>query len=385
MLTLVKPQTKATFKRMHMPQNTYIKFDPDCKILVCSGDWKIQHVESILVQIDKLSFPRVNQCEINLAEVKSLDSAGALALRYLVEKKTAIQFTFQHGTDTQFKLIKLIHSQKKLPQTKPNTHRFLYRVGQSACAKWSAFTEYLAMIGELSTELVATLFSPQRLRFSSIIAVIYSTGFQALGIIALLSFMIGIVMTYQMGFQLKAYGANIFIVNLLGVSILREFAPLITAIMVAGRSGSAFTAQLGTMKITQEIDALATLGLKPLQYLVLPRVLGLFIALPLLTMWANIFGILGGICMSNTMLNIGPNDFLYRFQEVVSQRTFIIGLCKTPIFALIISTIGCYQGMKVRGSADSIGKQTTKSVVLSIFFIIIADALFSILFSKFHL
>jgi phospholipid/cholesterol/gamma-HCH transport system permease protein len=188
-----------------------------------------------------------------------------------------------------------------------------------------------------------------------------------------------------MGLQLRNYGANIYIVDLLGLSVLREFGPLITAIMVAGRTGSAFTAQLGIMKINQEIDALDTMGVTPAELLILPRIAGLFITLPLLTLWSDIFGVVGGMVMSNNMLGITWYDFLQRFPHVIPLKTLIIGLGKAPVFALIISSIGCFQGVRVDGSASSVGLNTTRSVVLSIFFIIVADAAFSIIFSKLKL
>jgi phospholipid/cholesterol/gamma-HCH transport system permease protein len=197
--------------------------------------------------------------------------------------------------------------------------------------------------------------------------------------------MIGIVIAYQMGNQLRNYGANIFIVNLLGLSILREFGPLITAIMVAGRTGSAFTAQLGMMKINQEVDALNTMGVTPAQLLLLPRLIGLLIVLPLLTVWADIFGTIGGMVMANSLLGVTSHDFLQRFQHEIPLRALLIGLYKTPVFALLIGSIGCFQGMQVRDTADSVGKNTTKSVVLAIFFIIIVDAIFSVIFSKLKL
>ena len=184
---------------------------------------------------------------------------------------------------------------------------------------------------------------------------------------------------------MRTYGASIYIVDFLGLAILREFGPLLTAIMVAGRTGSAYTAQLGLMKINQEIDALDTMGVTPAELLILPRILGLFIALPLLTMWANIFGVVGGMVMANNMLNITWYDFLHRFAEAIPLRSLIIGLGKAPIFALIISSIGCFQGMQVQGSAESVGRNTTRSVVLAIFFIIVVDAIFSIVFSKLKL
>ncbi len=234
-------------------------------------------------------------------------------------------------------------------------------------------------------EAFRVFYSRRRMRWDAIASTIYKTGFQALPILALLSFMIGIVISYQMGNQLRQYGANVFIVNLLGLSVLREFGPLITAIILAGRTGSAFAAQLGIMKINQEIDALDTMGVTPAELLLIPRLIGLVIAIPLLTMWADIFGVIGGMVMANNMLGINWVDFLIRFQHEIPLRSLILGLGKAPVFALIIGSIGCFQGMEVKGSAESVGARTTRSVVLAIFFIIIADAGFSILFSKFKL
>jgi len=196
---------------------------------------------------------------------------------------------------------------------------------------------------------------------------------------------VGVVITYQMGLQLKNYGANIYIVDLLGISILREFGPLLTSIMVAGRTGSAFTAELGMMKLNQEIDALNTMGVTPAELLLLPRIIGLVIVLPLLTIWSDIFGVIGGMIMSNNMLDITWYDFLFRFPNVVPLKTLIIGLGKTPVFALIIASVSCFQGMRVSSSAASLGANTTRSVVLSIFFILVADAGFSIIFSELKL
>lgn len=259
---------------------------------------------------------------------------------------------------------------------------WLSRVGKKTIHQLNEGLAFLAFTGQLSMEALRLLRSPSRIRWQALAGTVERTGYQALPIIALLSFMIGVVITYQMGLQLKNYGANIFIVDLLGLAVLREFAPLLTAIMVAGRTGSAFTAQLGTMKFNQEIDALNTMGVTPAELLLLPRLLGLTIALPLLTMWADIFGIIGGMVMSKSMLHIGWYDFLHRFQKQISVGSFFIGIGKAPVFALLIGSVGCFQGMQTANTADSIGTQTTKSVVLAIFFIIVADAIFSITFSK---
>ncbi len=190
--------------------------------------------------------------------------------------------------------------------------------------------------------------------------------------------MMGVVIAYQGGRQLEFYGANIFIVELVALTMLRELAPLITAIIVAGRTGSSYTAQIGTMQITEEVDALRTIGIPPLDLLVVPKLLALTVALPLLTVFADALSVFGGMVMAQTLLDVGFGDFLERLPKVVTLTSFLLGVSKAPVFAAIIALVGCYQGFRVRGGADSVGRQTTVSVVQSIFLVIAADALFSV-------
>jgi len=184
-----------------------------------------------------------------------------------------------------------------------------------------------------------------------------------------------------MGLQLETYGANAFIAYLSGMAVFREFAPLITAIIVAGRTSSAFTAQLGSMKINEEIDALYTMGLSPTELLVVPKVIGLLLVFPLLIFWSDVFGILGAMLMAKSMLDIGYYDFLTRVQDSVGLSQLLLGLYKAPAFAILIALVGCYQGFRVQANADSVGSQTTKSVVQALFLIIITDAIYSIIYS----
>jgi phospholipid/cholesterol/gamma-HCH transport system permease protein len=220
------------------------------------------------------------------------------------------------------------------------------------------------------------------IRYKEILFEINESALKALGIIALTSFLIGLVVAYQSAFQLKLYGANIFIVDMLGISIFRELAPLITAIVIAGRSGSSYTAQIGAMKITQEIDAMKTMGFEPFAFLVLPRIIALMITMPLLIFVADIMGILGGMIVANIDLHITPQLFVDRFNEVVAAKHFFIGILKGPFFAFLIATIGIYRGLMVRDDTQSIGFNTTKSVVESIFAVIVCDAVFSIAFTN---
>jgi phospholipid/cholesterol/gamma-HCH transport system permease protein len=207
------------------------------------------------------------------------------------------------------------------------------------------------------------------------------TGLNAMPIVGLLSFLIGVVMAYQGADQLRRFGAEIYTVNLLGVSILRELGVLLAAIIIAGRSGSAFTAQIGTMQVNQEIDALRTLGLDPVEVLVLPRLFGLVLTLPLLVFFADAMGLLGGGLMTWASLGITTPQFLEQLRGAITEWTLWVGVIKAPFFAAIIAMIGCYEGFNVTGSADSVGRLTTQSVVESIFVVIVADAAFSILFS----
>jgi len=239
----------------------------------------------------------------------------------------------------------------------------------------------LGFLGETALAFGGCLAHPARMRWRPILFNIQRAGFEALPIVGLLSFLLGIVVAYQGAAQLRQYGANIFVADLVGLSMLREFAPLITAITIAGRSGSAFAAQIGTMAVTEEIDAMRTLGIDPQELLVLPKIIALVIALPLLTVFADVMGVAGGMLMARSQLDVGFVEFLDRMAQAVSTTSYTVGIAKAPVFALIISVVGCFQGFRTRGGADSVGQQTTRSVVQSIFLVIVADALFSIAFS----
>lgn len=239
----------------------------------------------------------------------------------------------------------------------------------------------LSFLGQTSLAFATMLRAPARLRWRPLLVIVERAGVQAIPIVALLSLLLGVVIAYQGGVQLRTYGANIFIVELVSLTMTRELAPMMTAIIVAGRTGSAFTAELGTMKATEEIDALRTIGLDPVDVLVLPRLLGLVIALPLLTLVGDVAGILGGMIMAATMLDVSFADFFMRLPEAMSATSFMIGIGKAPVFAVLIAIVGCFEGFSVRGGAEAVGRHTTVSVVHGIFLVIVADAVFSVIFS----
>ena len=259
------------------------------------------------------------------------------------------------------------------------------RTGIITAKIYSQLLEMLSFIGETATAIAKSVIEPKRIRWRPILFNIRTAGFDALPIVGLLSFLLGVVVAYQGADQLRQYGANIFVADLVGLSMLREFSPLITAIIIAGRSGSAYAAQIGTMAVTEEIDAMRTLGISPQEMLVLPKLIALIIALPLLTVFSDILGVFGGMLMARQQLDVGFVEFLDRFVKAVSPTAFMVGVGKAPIFAAIIAIVGCFQGFKTKGGADSVGRQTTRSVVQSIFLVIVADALFSIAFSMLDL
>lgn len=371
-----------------MTELDVIAYDADKHYLTCKGEWDLLHLTQLKQILKQLPFQKTGELTVDGQAITKIDSAGAwLLIDWQNQQPATLTIHFKHFSKDHQDLLAIVTkeyvAEKGAPQAR---HVSLFeRVGRNTVKRLQEFNAYLYFIGHLTYEALRILRKPFHGRITPIASAIESTGVHALPIIGLLSFMIGVVIAYQMGVQLRDYGANIYIVNFLGLSILREFGPLLTAIMVAGRTGSAFTAQLGIMKINEEIDALNTMGVTPAELLIIPRIIALFIVLPLLTIWADFFGMFGGMMMANSMLNVSPDDFIQRFPQVIPLKTLILGLGKAPVFALIIASIGCFEGMRVKGSSESVGVNTTKSVVLSIFFIIVADAIFSIIFSELDL
>jgi phospholipid/cholesterol/gamma-HCH transport system permease protein len=372
-----------------MTAQDFIKFDHKTRELICQGNWTLANIPLLEKIIKHLSLPTSGDITIDGQKISKIDSSGAWIISKWSKKITERGLTVhtQNFSEQHQKLLSLI--QKKLKQKiiipEVKAPGWLARLGKGTIERLKEIRDFFAFIGILTLEIFRLLGQSRYIRWRELTGMIYKTGYQALPIIALLSFMIGVVLAHQTGTQLQKYGASIFIVDLIGFSILREFGPLITAIMVAARSGSAFTAQLGIMKINQEIDALNTMGITPTELLWLPRIIALVIVLPLLTMWANVFGIIGGMLTTAQILNISWIEFLDRFQHEVPLRELLMGLAKTPVFALIIAIIGCFEAMEVERNADSVGRLTTRSVVLSIFFIVVADTIFSVIFAMFKL
>lgn len=348
----------------------------------CEGRWTLDGIETLDRQMIGFRWPAGN-LRLDGSGIVAIDTIGALRLLNLIahwkrngHAVSLLQFREEHQA-----LLDLVQERRAAAgQSEPlqSPPGALERLGRKVIFHGSRATEFMAFVGEAAVAMGRLILHPRRFRWAALCSNIETAGVNALPIIALLSFMLGIVIAYQGGQQLKFYGANIFIVDLVSLTMLRELAPLITAIIVAGRTGSSYTAQIGTMQVTEEVDALRTIGIAPMDLLVLPKLLALIIALPLLIVFADALSVFGGMVMARALLDVSFEDFIDRFALVVTPTSFLIGVGKAPVFAAIIALVGCYQGFQVRGGADSVGRQTTVSVVQSIFMVIAADALFSV-------
>ncbi|HJW84803.1 MAG TPA: MlaE family lipid ABC transporter permease subunit [Anaerolineae bacterium] len=352
--------------------------------LRCSGAWTAQGIAPVEPRLSTLSFPPASKLTIDLSAISALDTAGAWllhrTLRALEQRGVKVRIS---GKRPEFEaLLQLIAARAGTTEhAAPVKTGLLASIGQQTWRSLLDFSGMLAFIGESAIALLRSLAQPRRIRWRPILHNLQTAGFEALPITGLLSFLMGVVIAYQGADQLQRFGANIFIADLVGLAMLRELSPLLTAIIVAGRSGSAYTAQIGTMKINEEIDALRTIGVGPQELLVLPKILALVIALPLLSVYADVAGVLGGMIMASSKLGVSFDVFLDRLDDAISLSSFLTGVGKAPVFAVIIAVVGCFQGFQASGSADSVGRQTTVSVVQSIFLVIVADALFSIVFN----
>ncbi len=359
----------------------------DRLLLTAGGRWLISTLADIDPRLRELAPGSVRQAQIDLSAIEALDSTGAWILHRTLKQLRAGGLTAEFaGVGRAFgEMLELIE-RDDVEQTLEREEispviAMVRRVGEAAYAVCDKAADLLNFLGVTVLTTVRTAARPGRLRLISLASHVERVGLNALPIVGLLSFLIGVVLAFQGADQLKRFGAEIFTVNLLGVSILREMGVLLTAIIIAGRSGSAFTAEIGTMQVNEEIDAMRAIGLDPIEVLVLPRILALVIALPLLAVFADLMGLLGGAMMSFVVLDISLVQFAERLKEVVPMWAFWIGMIKAPVFGLAIGLVGCHEGLGVSGSAESVGKQTTKSVVVAIFLVIIIDAAFSILFS----
>jgi len=356
-------------------------------ILRAGGSWTLPASRSLDSALRQLSVAGARQVLFDLAEVEAVDTAGAwLIKRTRLDLAAAgIDAVVRGAKQRQQALLERIDQVGALPPLAPHPSFSLIDlvagVGEGTFHALGQARDLLNFFGAVLIAIARVALRPRRIRFTSFVNNIQLHGLNAMPIVGVLLFLVGIVVAYQGVGQLSRFGAQIYTVDLVGISVLREMGVLISSIVIAGRSGSAFTAQIGTMQVNEEIDAIRTMGLDPLEVLVLPRILALMVALPLLTFFANIMAILGGAFMATLTIDVTFAQFLSLLNQAVTLTHFWVGMVKAPVFALIIAMVGCFEGMRVRGSAESVGRLTTQAVVEALFLVIVVDAFFSILFS----
>ena len=363
--------------------------DRDALVFQAEGDWLLATAAELDRRLRALELPSGREVVLDLAGVERLDTAGAWLLKRTDNELAALgnAVTLANVRTNLAPLLEQVWTHgaaQPLPHPVPAHHTlagFVARIGEVSVLLMRRAYSITGFFGLVMLTFVDLVRHPRRLRLPALVAQMEQVGVNAMPIVGLLSFLIGVVFAYQGADQLRRFGAEIYTVNLLGIAILRELGVLLTAIIIAGRSGSAFTAQIGTMQVNEEIDALRTLGLNPIEVLVVPRVLGLVLTLPLLVVYADFMGLLGGCLMSWASLGILIPTFLDQLHSAIGLWTFWVGVIKAPFFAAIIALVGCYEGFNVARSADSVGRLTTQSVVEAIFIVIVADSAFSILFS----
>ncbi|MFJ5236378.1 MlaE family lipid ABC transporter permease subunit [Pseudomonas neuropathica] len=356
-----------------------------------TGDWTLAHYAELKQLSEKLHGQYDANTPIDLNSLGALDTAGASLLVELLGSER-LGKSAEHPdctlTSADRALLQTVYCSMTdfcVPIKEPEISvsvQLLTRIGRAVDTVWQDTLQLLGFVGLIMETIARNLLRPKRWRITPMIAHIEQTGLDAAPIVALLTFLVGAVVAFLGATVLASFGATIFTVDLVGFSFLREFGVLLTAILMAGRTASAFTAQIGSMKANEEIDAIRTLGLDPMELLVVPRVLAMLVALPMLTFLAMLCGIIGGGVVCAVSLDISPAMFLSLLQSDIGIQHFLVGLVKAPIFAFLIAAIGCLEGFKVSGSAESVGAHTTSAVVQSIFVVIVLDAVAALFFME---
>jgi phospholipid/cholesterol/gamma-HCH transport system permease protein len=368
-----------------------LQMERDAATLLLSGAWITSTVKAVDAALRRLALPAARQVTIDFHAVSRFDTAGAWLVYRTIKalRSQGRQIELAGLGPDQARLIEVVAANDR---PMPAEHarpmvllQLLARIGEGVVEFWASVVALFGFFGLTLLTWWQIFLKPRRFRWNAFTHTIEEAGLNAVPIISLMSFLVGAVIAYQGATQLRNFGADVLTVDLVSVSVLREFGILITAIMVAGRSGSAYAAEIGAMKVHEEVDAMRALALSPMEILVMPRILGLVVAMPLLNFISDIAGLAGGALASWSELGITPQAFLARLQAVTLLNNFWAGMIKAPIFGYLVAMIGCYEGFRVEGSAESVGRHTTLAVVESIFIVIVVDALFSIFFVQVHI
>ncbi|MEM5517734.1 MlaE family lipid ABC transporter permease subunit [Henriciella sp. AS95] len=369
------------------PEYAY-EIDGDRAVLTLKGDWTVHTLGDVQRDLASQDFGSVTGLEVDVNEVGRLDTAGAYLIDTVAAKAGANSVEPRGASEQVTELLEQARALRPKPEhEKPqsNPHGFidlLERTGRTVASFANEAVDTLAFLGETIVSMLKMLVRPTKMRWTALVAVMEESGLDAVPIVAFLSFFVGMVIAFIGATTLEAFGATIFTVELVGFAVLREFGVVLTAVILAGRTNSAFTAQIGAMRMRQEVDAMTTLGLDPMDVLVVPRAYAMLIMTPVLTLVAILFGIGGGAVVSWLALDINPTVFFGRIRDFVPIENFWVGMSKAPVFGMIVALIGCRQGLLVGGSVQSLGQSTTRSVVQALFSIIVVDALFAIFYME---
>jgi phospholipid/cholesterol/gamma-HCH transport system permease protein len=353
-----------------------------------AGSWTAANVTTLEALSDSVTaqLDRSKTVRLDMAGVRELDTLGAWLLEKMSRRSAGHRADVVGVADNYAGLIEEVrqvnrHNPAPVPALNPVVAK-VNDVGRSAVGATEDLAAFLQMLGSLFAAIYGVLRRPKSLRLTSLFYQFYRVGWQAIPIVVLITFLIGAIIAQQGIFHFRKFGADSYVVDMVGILVLRELGVLIVAIMVAGRSGSAYTAELGSMKMREEIDALSTMGLDPVAVLILPRIVALICALPILTFIGSMAALYGGGLVAWFYGGMGPAIFIARLHDAVSVTSFEVGMIKAPFMALVIGIVACSEGLRVKGSAESLGKQTTTSVVKSIFLVIVLDGLFAIFFAS---
>ncbi len=356
--------------------------------LFISGDLVLNNLPIVLPTAE-LNLNSLTKVIINCCAVTQIDTSGAnaLILAFIGLGLSKEQIVLEQISSEQENIFKLVNErsetkdQAKTPE-KFFLYRWIYSLGISAEAVLKITASHITLLGHLISILTFYLFNPKKIRSREIFSQLEQTGIQAIPVVMLVTFLIGIVVSYLLAMQAEKFGASIFVVDGVALAMCREMSPILVAIILAGRSGSAFTAQLGAMKLTEEIDALKSIGLNSFDVLIFPRIFSLLVALPLLVFIGDIVGMFGGMLVTDNYLNLTSTSFMQRLEQVLTLKHVLVGLIKAPVFALAIGLIACRVGMEVEKDARSVGLSTTKTVVRSIVVVILMNAAFTVVFAN---
>jgi phospholipid/cholesterol/gamma-HCH transport system permease protein len=354
------------------------------RVLELSGDWTIWTLADAHDRLRRADLADI--ASVDVSGIARIDTSGAFLIHRALgapeRDPGSVRVTGEHpGAARVLHEVREVYPER--PHVTPHPPGFyllLERTGRGALHVWHDFLGNLSFIGETMAILVRLILNPTRIRWTSVVAVMEEVGLDALPIVCFLSFFIGLVIAFIGANLLAMFNASVFTVELVGIGMLREFGAVLTAILLAGRTNSAFTAQIGAMKMQQEIDAMKVIGLDPVEALVAPRLIALLVMTPLLTFFAMMSGIAGGLMAAWMAMDISPTLFVQRLQEVVPAQHFWVGIVKAPVFAIVVALVGCRQGLLVEGDVISLGRRTTSSVVQSIFLVITLDALFAVIY-----